>query len=988
MTEVKNTVSSFRSPVSYNSLVKPYLKKWRKGKRFYKKLALNTFYLLWGLIPLIAVGTYFFELGPIVSIKNQKAFSSFLSVATPTQAAIVGIIIPIIFALVEQLFKNQDTFFKAFLYWSKVVQLTISSLLLVLFLMTQLVLPIEVTSLTFVFTFLWFALNVLGAMRLVLVSVSFFFPKKRFSLILGYIRQVALPAEIERNLATTLRSTNELSSLLFNGFLQKALDRIPKRKIDCPKTQEILHHLSIPVLESIRNGAYEEFQNHLDFLIEAHAFLVTESGVIGEVDDNYSILSTNPFWGMKQFMNWNDPYRQIITESASKVEHDDRFFRTCSHYCVLGVYNRIAGKAPQRITGSSIEWATMVHYSLMNHIFKMAAAHLEENSPAGHEITLPAYLNNAYLAGVKTYIGSWESLKQSIVIHLKDKEHALDVKYLQDLETHLRECIFSICRCVVNGDRSGSFWLLDTFLRWNDNLPRLGQSGWLLESQRGFAGNFHQMIENLSADHTDEMRHDAIISIYNLWFDTALTLYGSLWGYSGQIGADFPKIIAAQLYNQRVVDQASRTDHLYQKLTKSTDLLHSFIRLMSDSQYEANITDRLGRGFRNPFDDDKISGRCYVSGGGNYLYETFANLMLAHAASVRKGSILQERSINNALEFILEDGERVGAITHSLISLLNALRSHSLEQIQSIYSHNFGATISSSKAKFYKKVSILRVEAFREEIQSRYDQSVIDAPISQELMRAKREEAEAQIFDGIELKFPVSLFSQCAYTDPYSRQTLSQTVRCARTSTFKEVFIERHQRFQTTQDNVLYPNIQDCENIVLNWPLSLALDRLGWHEYRPDSAHNFWRTFKESIDSVRQQGLTPIVLDSANYIQFLDSWEHGMEREPVRPADFVHSFDENFQQNYGDKYKKHLYDTPVFNWRLHNTNAFIILGQEQLEGVLFRRYADNTILELGFKPLEEAPHKGAVVFQWEYDVEISGGNVHRINLEAINEDDF
>ncbi|MEZ5918980.1 MAG: hypothetical protein R3D66_03375 [Alphaproteobacteria bacterium] len=73
-------------------------------------------------------------------------------------------------------------------------------------------------------------------------------------------------------------------------MIQKALDYIPRRKTDYPKTEEILHHLSIPVLESIRNGAHEEFQNHLDFLIKAHAFLIIESGVIGEVDDNYAIF--------------------------------------------------------------------------------------------------------------------------------------------------------------------------------------------------------------------------------------------------------------------------------------------------------------------------------------------------------------------------------------------------------------------------------------------------------------------------------------------------------------------------------------------------------------------------------------------------------------------------------------------------------------------------------------------------------------------------
>ncbi|MEZ5918981.1 MAG: hypothetical protein R3D66_03380 [Alphaproteobacteria bacterium] len=108
-----------------------------------------------------------------------------MNAATPTQAAIVGIIIPIIFALVEQLFKNQDTFFKAFLHWSKVVQLTISSLSHCVVSNNTACLTITNYPLTFVFTFPLASIQhfrnnapCAGA------AVSFFFPEKRFSLIL------------------------------------------------------------------------------------------------------------------------------------------------------------------------------------------------------------------------------------------------------------------------------------------------------------------------------------------------------------------------------------------------------------------------------------------------------------------------------------------------------------------------------------------------------------------------------------------------------------------------------------------------------------------------------------------------------------------------------------------------------------------------------------------------------------------------------------
>ncbi|MEZ5918979.1 MAG: hypothetical protein R3D66_03370 [Alphaproteobacteria bacterium] len=363
---------------------------------------------------------------------------------------------------------------------------------------------------------------------------------------------------------------------------------------------------------------------------------------------------------------------------------------------------------------------------------------------------------------------------------------------------------------------------------------------------------------------------------------------------------------------------------------------------------------------------------------------------MAHAASINNGRAVHEHHLNGIFEYILEDGERVGAITHSLNSLLNAIRSHSLEQIQSIYLHNSSAEVSRSRAKYYKNASILRIEAFKDEIQNRYNQAVIDAPISQEIMRTKRAEAEAQIFDGIERKFPVSLFSRCAYTDPYSRQTLSQPVRCARTATFKEVFIEPHQRFQTTQENVLSPNIQNCEEIVLNWPLSLALDRLGWREYRPNSPNQFWENLTDAIQHIRSSNLTPVILDSTGYLMFIDRWEnHGnWQNASPPPETFTSHFDENYQEQYGEQYRKHFYDTPTYRWRLRGVNGFFVLGQEQLQEVKFRKYANDTILDLDFEPFDEAPERGRVVFQWEYDIKISGDNVHSIIVDGLNEDDL
>lgn len=63
----------------------------------------------------------------------------------------------------------------------------------------------------------------------------------------------------------------------------------------------------------------------------------------------------------------------------------------------------------------------------------------------------------------------------------------------------------------------------------------------------------------------------------------------------------------------------------------------------------------------------------------------------------------------------------------------------------------------------------------------------------------------------------------------------------------------------------------------------------------------------------------------------------------------------------------------------------MVMGKEQLRQVKFRSYADNTILDLSFQPFDETPYEGAIVFKWEYDVEVMGENVYSIFVDLMDE---
>tara|TARA_Y100001001_G_scaffold33018_1_gene27387 strand:- start:1373 stop:2089 length:717 start_codon:yes stop_codon:yes gene_type:complete len=225
-------LSKFLRPLTYKGLYKDDLKAWEKGRSYFLKSFFRIYSFIWFLVPVCAVflyilGQFDLSIGVQLSDSTKEQFNNFIELAIPAQASLVGIIIPIIFALVEQLFRNQDTFFKAFLYWSNVITLILSSLALVGFLLLQTALPVTITLFLFVATLLWLGLNLTGTAALILVSVGFFFPESRFKLIKQYIAQILLPKEITSNLDRTIRTKNRNTDLFLNGIFQIFANALP-----------------------------------------------------------------------------------------------------------------------------------------------------------------------------------------------------------------------------------------------------------------------------------------------------------------------------------------------------------------------------------------------------------------------------------------------------------------------------------------------------------------------------------------------------------------------------------------------------------------------------------------------------------------------------------------------------------------------------------------------------------------------------------------
>ena len=215
---VLRVIKGKTKPLLISGLVNKELSHWKKSKSFFTIRLLKIFVRVWVSVPILCTALYFSHLFKIrlpselfipMNGRLYNDYNQVLITAANVQGTLVGIVIPVIFALVEQLFRDQDSHFKAFLYWSRVIWLIMSSLGFLVFTLMHLSFSPERTYVTFYFSLSWFVLNVIGTAYLIAISIKFFFSSSRHLLIKKYTGQVLLLKETERNLASALRQRAE-----------------------------------------------------------------------------------------------------------------------------------------------------------------------------------------------------------------------------------------------------------------------------------------------------------------------------------------------------------------------------------------------------------------------------------------------------------------------------------------------------------------------------------------------------------------------------------------------------------------------------------------------------------------------------------------------------------------------------------------------------------------------------------------------------------
>lgn len=149
----------------------------------------------------------------------------------------------------------------------------------------------------------------------------------------------------------------------------------------------------------------------------------------------------------------------------------------------------------------------------------------------------------------------------------------------------------------------------------------------------------------------------------------------------------------------------------------------------------------------------------------------------------------------------------------------------------------------------------------------------------------------------------------------------------------------------------------------------------------PD-ATTYWLMLKEEANSLRQSGLTPVlVLDNPTRPAWVWDWQHPSEdSEYVRPSDLVIR---HVEKERGHRYIADFNDIQVFSSPLAPGES-LLLPREAFTSVTFRKYRDNVFVKADVAEVRGSRTLVDLRLTYERRVRVEHNKVVRIRYEIAN----
>lgn len=1065
-----------------------------------KRLTLMIILIVYAGIIGISYVAYPLPFGPVLPDGINDFFRDLVSFNTTllgVQATFVGLLFPIVIALVSLLNEGRITYenrLKVFLAETESSFVGLSGLALVLAIAAQLLLfsqlPPRIGAALSGVNLLWFATNVLVVGFFLFQTIQFVQPNRRFQMVkrhianrvwseqltnilienrwrnavhYGYWPDPAnlIEAEAERPILSTHRFNEEADhqvhknvqkpqvvndifiyriAQVLEGWLKRfgeqrersdfcwvefpmapnyefegatVLAQVTKGPDFTPRERALLKSAFItrrkPILDveaDVSDALKEvisdlivltetrrvrEFETLLEHLTDLHAFLYNIAEVeTGEEIFNYARMEDYAQRSLS--INWARIYRDLHQKAVGQLGETTELFTSVA-YIGSRQMRRVKENPP---SASSI--AILVNSShLITCLFDWAENNHHnatgDATNAGMSFELAPQYSQNYAAAWRSFSAAWERLIGDWKLKIRKSDATWDTRkgFSEAFSEHLSRTAIFVAQAAANGDRIGSQWASDLFLKWYSALSSGDHKGNLLfeiategYTTADFTKTWDTILNELQPKYASfgegrqienadpKIVWNAIFA--NAWQDirTALLLvlirWGSEFGEGGQALDSIHRLIRGTTFDQGWHGASGavgrKFDDHFESIIRIAQSGHRF----SEKTYISQVNQWLER-FQSIVKPDYVSLRIYAGSGGanfNTMFEQQA-ILLAAAITVADRPVritsafqkfLDTTNDGQALELVKD---HLGKIDHWLELNGDAERA---SIIRLIAADETDVTVRCQRLRELLRLCIDKIE-------NRRTEEIAQAPVDLGRLETIATAAASHAFTPEHAGFPLTKFREITFNEEELETFTLRALNQNRGEFTEPLFAQPVSNEESYWQNTMKQRV----SATVVWDVLKECDFTDVTTLTPQ---RFWETLEQSVAEMVDQGAHPILLvPSRADPRWIFDWSWGSNPDVWKPDNLNIWRDESGD----DAYVFHLNDLPVFVAPIAAGTAYL-LAEEVFDTVQFCEREGKSIF-VTFEDDEDDPWKGELHLKFGRSVSI----VQNVNLFKLRYED-
>lgn len=629
-------------------------------------------------------------------------------------------------------------------------------------------------------------------------------------------------------------------------------------------TSDILEDVATEALELIEQARFEAASGMLNALAELHAALVRSGAFINDAgaEDNAALLPHPYGLGSRRIHElWLESYRELAELAVNTLASSSKPFE---HHCYIA--QRLLLSLRREHIGVLVYLLHIPGY-LMFRLGSWWSSRIEERGVTKHdhvhgaELQIP--LGRIYEDSLQSFIGCWERLDLWETTDERSDSKALwapQARRGQFAVAHLEKTLDMLLGAVSRGDTAAAYWFADSLLKWwNSRRYHFGEiNAYDFQNPRLNAACLTRdwsAVKSASSTIPDEEEiasaADVVATVlHRYWSDLRVVAVLALLRWSpadAPVGA-LSLNIAIALLKGKALRDGGDTD------AAPVDVRHLFLQLarmqLIDDQY-TSMLDKVVRNARELRRPRMVPGRIYGSSGADDLQSLVSSQALLLVATVHgRGAFPSIQDYERIWSENLRQSENAERFFRQLERAFDEEHYKSKRTTAEVIRRSLGpsGTLDEIEARIKRSLVRLagRVLATRTRI-------VREAKISQARLDELGREISEYVLGGDNKTFPFIL-GPVVKAQKNCGSSHSVTFSGAPKTPYTDPLLEP----TTSVEGSAYRDA-----VATRISAGVVLDHLresGAIALRTDSESNFLDDVASRANSLRTQGLTPLLL--------------------------------------------------------------------------------------------------------------------------------